>query len=172
MVLDSAETHPHLCDRGAAFQANEVHLDAGSSLSCIASFAFGPTCTLSAWPCAAFTKSGSNHAPSSTSSQANASREGSVTGAMALTSRNASVPADGQRPLGNPHRSADETGGARDAVPVPRTFGGAARFHLEDAGNAGRRFGIGAQAPEGVSAMSKKHMGSSIDDFVKEEGGL
>src|SRR5450759_1765563 len=75
-----------------------------------------------------------------------------------------------QRPLGNPHRSAGETGGARDSVPVPRTCGGAARFHLEDAGNAGRRFGIGAQAPEGVSAMSKKHMGSSIDDFVKEEG--
>ena len=30
--------------------------------------------------------------------------------------------------------------------------------------------GIGAQAPEGVEAMSKKHMGSSIDDFLKEEG--
>jgi len=32
---------------------------------------------------------------------------------------------------------------------------------------------IGAQAPEGVTAMSKKrkkHMGSSIDDFLKEEG--
>src|ERR1700688_10513 len=28
----------------------------------------------------------------------------------------------------------------------------------------------GAQAPEGVGAMSKKHMGSSIDDFLKEEG--
>jgi antitoxin HicB len=27
-----------------------------------------------------------------------------------------------------------------------------------------------AQAPEGVGAMSKKHMGSSIDDFLKEEG--
>jgi hypothetical protein len=35
---------------------------------------------------------------------------------------------------------------------------------------------IGAQAPEGAKAMSKKrtnrrkHMGSSIDDFLKEEG--
>jgi ribosomal protein L4 len=26
------------------------------------------------------------------------------------------------------------------------------------------------EAPEGVDAMSKKHMGSSIDDFLKEEG--
>ena len=30
--------------------------------------------------------------------------------------------------------------------------------------------GIGAQASEGVGAMSKKHLGSSIDDFLKEEG--
>jgi hypothetical protein len=29
---------------------------------------------------------------------------------------------------------------------------------------------MGAKAPEGVGAMSKKHMGSSIDDFLKEEG--
>src|ERR1039458_2471941 len=28
----------------------------------------------------------------------------------------------------------------------------------------------GTQVPEGVDAMSKKHMGSSIDDFLKEEG--
>src|SRR5674476_494001 len=89
---------------------------------------------------------------------------------MALASQHASVPANGQQPLGNPHRSADETRGARDAVPVPRTFGGAARLHQEDAGNAGRGFGVGPQAPEGVSEMSKKHMGSSIDDFLKEEG--
>jgi len=44
---------------------------------------------------------------------------------------------DGQRPLGDPHRSADETHGARDAVPVPRTFGGARRLHQENTGNAG-----------------------------------
>jgi phage-related protein len=31
-------------------------------------------------------------------------------------------------------------------------------------------FGNGAQAPEGVGAMSKKNMGSSIDDLLKEEG--
>jgi predicted XRE-type DNA-binding protein len=32
------------------------------------------------------------------------------------------------------------------------------------------RFILGSQAAEGVGAMSKKHMGSSIDDFLKEEG--
>jgi phage-related protein/predicted XRE-type DNA-binding protein len=31
-------------------------------------------------------------------------------------------------------------------------------------------FGIGAEASEGVGAMSRKNMGSSIDDFLKEEG--
>jgi len=31
-------------------------------------------------------------------------------------------------------------------------------------------FGIGAQASERVGTMSKKHMGSSINDFLKEEG--
>jgi antitoxin HicB len=29
---------------------------------------------------------------------------------------------------------------------------------------------IDAEAQEGLGAMSKKHMGSSIDDFLKEEG--
>src|SRR5450759_622983 len=59
-----------------------------------------------------------------------------VTGAMALACRYASVPADGPRPLGNPHRSADETRGARAAVPLPRTFGGT-WFRKENAGNTG-----------------------------------
>jgi len=38
--------------------------------------------------------------------------------------------------------------------------------------NTGRRPGIGAQASEGVRAMSKRHMGSGIDDFLKQEGVL
>jgi hypothetical protein len=32
------------------------------------------------------------------------------------------------------------------------------------------RIGNGAKAPEGVGAISKTHMGSSVDDFLKEEG--
>ncbi|MCX6628152.1 MAG: type II toxin-antitoxin system RelE/ParE family toxin [Candidatus Solibacter sp.] len=43
-------------------------------------------------------------------------------------------------------------------------------LHQEDAGNARRGSDAGAQAPEGVNEMSKKHMGSSIDDFLKAEG--
>jgi hypothetical protein len=34
---------------------------------------------------------------------------------------------------------------------------------------AKRPNGAGAEAQEGVGAMSKKHMGSSVDDFLKEE---
>jgi predicted XRE-type DNA-binding protein len=55
-------------------------------------------------------------------------------------------------------------------VPIPRAFSGAARLHQENAGNARRGFSIGAQASEGVNEMSKKRMGSSIDDFLKTEG--
>jgi antitoxin HicB len=43
-------------------------------------------------------------------------------------------------------------------------------FFVEDADNSRQRSGIGAQAAEGVGAMSKKQMGSSIDDFLKAEG--
>src|SRR5260370_42436090 len=34
----------------------------------------------------------------------------------------------------------------------------------------GERLSVGAETSEGAGAMSKKHMGSSIDDFLKEEG--
>src|ERR1700733_907686 len=41
-------------------------------------------------------------------------------------------------------------------------------LHPGDAGDAGSGFGIGAQALEGVGAMSGKHTGSSIEEFLKE----
>jgi antitoxin HicB len=44
------------------------------------------------------------------------------------------------------------------------------RVHQENSGHAGWGFGNGAKAPEGVGVTSKKHMGSSIVDFLKEEG--
>ena len=50
------------------------------------------------------------------------------------------------------------------------TSGGVAWVHQEDACDAEGRFGFGAQASEGVGPMSEKNMGSSIDDFMKEEG--
>jgi antitoxin HicB len=45
-----------------------------------------------------------------------------------------------------------------------------ARVHQEKPVHAGSGFGSGAKAAEGVGAMSKKYIGSSIDDFLKEEG--
>jgi len=64
----------------------------------------------------------------------------------------------------------DEADGARFGLPSPRTPCGVARLHQKDAGHARRRLGSREQAQEGAGTMSKKHMGSSIDDFMKEEG--
>src|SRR6266702_478324 len=89
---------------------------------------------------------------------------------MAMAGRNAVMPSDGRRFVGGAHGSSDETDGARIAMPLPRAPGRTARVHQEDASHAGGGFDDGAKASEGVGAMSKKHMGSSIDDFLKEEG--
>ena len=91
---------------------------------------------------------------------------------MAVASGNAAVPPNGRRAMGNPDEPTDRTHGARAALPPSRAPCRLARFYQEDADNAGWGYGIGAKAPEGVEAMSKKHMGSSIDDFLKEEGIL
>ncbi len=79
------------------------------------------------------------------------------------------------RPLGNGLWEvrtdlASKPHGAGAAMSVPRAPRRAAWVYQEDAPHAGRGFGVGAQASEGVGGMSKKHMGSSIDDFLKEEG--
>jgi antitoxin HicB len=58
---------------------------------------------------------------------------------------------------------------ARVLICVSGLSGGAARIHKENTGNTRGRFSAGAQAPEGVGAMSKKNLGSSIDDFLKKE---
>src|SRR5436309_1710632 len=90
-------------------------------------------------------------------------RQGPDAGAMALAGRHAAMPADGQRAVGNPDGPADETDGARAGQLLPRAPGRAARIYQEDAGDAGCGPGVGAEAQEGAGAMSKKHMGSSID---------
>jgi predicted XRE-type DNA-binding protein len=59
---------------------------------------------------------------------------------------------------------------ARVVVSARGQPGGAARLHQEDAEDPGRRTGAGAQAVQGAAIMSKKHIGSSLDDFLKEEG--
>jgi antitoxin HicB len=91
---------------------------------------------------------------------------------MAVAGGHAAVPPLGKRAVGSPNGYADEAHSARAAVPLSRAPRGAARVYQENANDAGWGFGVGAQAPDGVGAVSKKHMGSSIDDFLKEKGIL
>jgi antitoxin HicB len=87
-----------------------------------------------------------------------------------LACGNAALPAHGQRDMGDSDGFADEAHGARFDLSLSRTPGCAAWVHQENSHHAGRRFGVGAKKTEGAGAMSKKHMGSSIDDFLKDEG--
>ena len=80
------------------------------------------------------------------------------------------LPSAGRGIVGGPNRPADEVCGAGVDLPLPRASGRIARVYQEDADDAGGRPCVGAQAPKGVGAMSKKHLGSSIDDFLKQEG--
>src|SRR5580704_4220786 len=89
---------------------------------------------------------------------------------MAVAGGDAAVPPDGKRLVGGPNGPSDETDSTCVALSLPRAPGCVARVHQKNARYAGWGFGNGAKAPEGVGAMSKKHMGSSIDDFLKEEG--
>jgi antitoxin HicB len=53
------------------------------------------------------------------------------------------------------------------------TFGptcGTAWIHKENASNTGRGFEAGEEAEKRDRPMSKKHIGSSLDDYLKEEG--
>jgi antitoxin HicB len=72
--------------------------------------------------------------------------------------------------MGSPHRSTDEADGSCAVLPLSRALGRVAWIHQENTGYTERRFGRGAKTQEGAEVMSKKHMGSSIDDFLKEEG--
>jgi predicted XRE-type DNA-binding protein len=87
-----------------------------------------------------------------------------------MAGRYAAVPSIERRDLGDSDGSADETDGACADLSLPWAFGRTAWVYQKDAHHAGGRFGIGAQASKGAGTMSKRHMGSSIDDFLKEEG--
>jgi antitoxin HicB len=87
-----------------------------------------------------------------------------------MASGYAAMPPHGKRSVGNPDGLANEEECACDDLLLPRTPRRVAWVRQEDAQHAGRRNGIGSAAPKGAGAMSKKHMGSSIDDFLKEEG--
>ena len=100
----------------------------------------------------------------------------SVARAVAVARRDAALPTVGKWFVGDPDGPADAADSACAALPSRGAPGGAARVYQENANDAGRRFGVGPQATEGVEAMSKKrkgrksHMGSGVDDFLKEEG--
>jgi antitoxin HicB len=87
-----------------------------------------------------------------------------------MADRNATVPPVRERSLGSPDELADEKDCARPDLRLSGTTCSVAWIHQEDAGYGGQGYRIGAQAPKGAGVMSKKHMGSSIDDFLKEEG--
>jgi antitoxin HicB len=72
--------------------------------------------------------------------------------------------------MGNQDEFADEADDACPDLLWPRSPGGVAWFCEEDPDYTERGHGAGTQAPKGVGGMRKKHMGSSIDDFMKKEG--
>lgn len=94
-------------------------------------------------------------------------RDGLSAGAMAVASRHAAMSSDVPWPMGDSNGLADEARGARIAVPRH-----AARIHHGYADHAGSGPGSGAAPAEATGAMSREDVGSSIDEFVTEEGIL
>src|SRR5271157_5054601 len=88
---------------------------------------------------------------------------------MALAGGHAAVSPDGERSVGGANRSSQQSHGTCVDLLLSGLSGGAARIHQENTGYPRGRFGAGSQAPEGAGTMSKKHLGSSIDDFLKKE---
>jgi plasmid maintenance system antidote protein VapI len=58
----------------------------------------------------------------------------------------------------------------KPVLSLPPAPGCVARVHQKNACYPGGGFGNGAEAQEGVGAVSKKHMGSSLDEFLREVG--
>jgi antitoxin HicB len=71
--------------------------------------------------------------------------------------------------VGSAYASAQQSHSACGDLQLQRLPGGAAPIHQENASHAGAGIGAGAETPEGAGTMSKKNMGSSIDDFLKKE---
>jgi antitoxin HicB len=71
--------------------------------------------------------------------------------------------------MGNTHRFDQKSYRARFDLLLPAASGCASWIHKEDTDNTRSGFAAGTQASEGVRTMNKKHLGSSIDDFLREE---
>jgi len=89
---------------------------------------------------------------------------------MAMAGRNAARATFRERVVGSEDRFANQTNGARAALPLSGASGCAAWIYQENPHHTARGFGLGANASTGIARMSKKHLGSSIDDFLKQEG--
>src|ERR1022692_3508990 len=82
------------------------------------------------------------------------------------------VPLHGRRPVGAAVAPPEQPYCARPLLRPRRPHWRRAWLHQEDATYARRCSEAGAQAHEGDARMKKKnpHWGSSLDDFLKEEG--
>jgi antitoxin HicB len=80
------------------------------------------------------------------------------------------LPPVGRWTFGDKNDLGDEAYRSCADLLTPRTPDRVARIYQKDEDYASRRHGFSSQAPKGVGVMSKRHMGSSIDSFLKEEG--
>jgi antitoxin HicB len=87
-----------------------------------------------------------------------------------MAGRHASLSAIERRVVGDTNGLAHGAYCPRSDLSLSEASGRPARICQEDAYHAGRRPEFGAPTQEGVGAMSRKNMGSSIDSFLKEEG--
>jgi antitoxin HicB len=91
---------------------------------------------------------------------------------MAMAGRDAVMQALERRIVGDTNGFAVGSNCARAYLHLSQAPRRIARIHQEDTRHTRRRSEASAQTHEGVGAMSRKRMGSSIDDFMKEEGIL
>src|SRR5271166_908629 len=87
---------------------------------------------------------------------------------------NAAVPIARSRAMGGTQQARKQQNRTPDLFRGGRANWGSARIHQEDPENAIRRDRLGAKADEGDDEMSKRkrdlHWGSTLDDFLDEEG--
>jgi len=89
---------------------------------------------------------------------------------MAMAGRYVVVSSIGKRVVGDSDGPADKPNGTSSDLPLSRTPCGPAWIYQKNAGNTEGGSRIGPETPEEVGTMSKKNMGSGIDEFLKEEG--